>query len=225
MGHVAAHATVLLVHNQLLAGRAFKPLLLAAGLALVGKATTGEEAVALARALQPALVLFEPILGGAMSGVETIQQLKVSAPDSRVLVLSDSRDPDCVLEVMLAGACGYLLKDAGPEELVRGIEESAAGECVISPAVAGHLIDRLREREIPATVGSDDAAEAICAQLTDRELQIFKRLASGKTNQEIGEELSLSCNTVKNHVARILEKLQLDNRVQAAVQAVRAGIS
>jgi DNA-binding NarL/FixJ family response regulator len=102
---------------------------------------------------------------------------------------------------------------------------SAAGECVISTHIAGDLLDRIRERDIPVTARSEHARTAIRMILTERELEIFKRLASGESNQEIGRALSLSENTVKNHIASILAKLQLDNRIQAAVQAVRSGIS
>jgi DNA-binding NarL/FixJ family response regulator len=225
MVHLAAHAAVVLIHSHLLIGKALKPMLLAAGLAVVGEATAGDDTVELVRGLRPDLVLFELIPGDGMAGIETIQQLTATVPDSRVLVLAASQEPDVALAALLAGASGFLLEESGPEEIVQGIEDSVAGECAISPAVAGHLIDQLREREAPANMGSDVTGEAIRAQLTDRELQIFKRLASGKSNREIGDQLSLSRNTVKNHVASILEKLQLDNRVQAAVQAVRAGMS
>jgi DNA-binding NarL/FixJ family response regulator len=209
----------------MLIGKALRLLLLAAGLVVVGEVSVGEEAVELVRRLRPDLVLLELIPRGSISGIETIEALAASAPDSRVLVLAASHEPDLALEAMLAGASGYMLKNAGPEEIVRGVEQAAEGKCVISPEVAEQLIERLREREFPVTVGGDDPAEAICDRLTDRELEILRRLASGRTNEEIGEDLSLSCNTVKNHVASILEKLQLDNRVQAAVQAVRAGIA
>jgi two-component system NarL family response regulator len=140
-------------------------------------------------------------------------------------VLTGSEDPHEVVEAILAGASGYMLKSAPPEELVSAVRASAAGDCVISPQVAGGLLKRIRERDIPVTVRSEHSAAAIRAVLTERELAIFMRLASGKSNPEIGRELSLSENTVKNHIASILAKLQLNNRIQAAVQAVRAGIS
>jgi NarL family two-component system response regulator LiaR len=225
MDDLVALATIVLIDSPPLIGAALEQLLSAAGLSVIGDATTGEEGVGVAQKLRPDLVLLELILGGAMSGIETVQQLAVSVPNSRVLVLTATQEPELALEAMLAGANGYMLKDAPPEEIVRGVKESAAGKCVIAPAVAGRIFHRLRERETPATAASDSAAQAIRTQLTDREHEVFKRLASGKSNQEIGEELSVSTNTVKNHVASILEKLELDNRVQAAVQAVRSGIS
>jgi two-component system, NarL family, response regulator DegU len=102
---------------------------------------------------------------------------------------------------------------------------TAAGESVLSGQIAGKLLERIRERDIPVTATSESAAVAIRAALTERELEIFERLASGESNHEIGRELSLSTNTVSNHIASILAKLHLDNRIQAAVQAVRAGMS
>ena len=91
--------------------------------------------------------------------------------------------------------------------------------------IAGKLLQRIRERDIPITSTSENAASAIRAVLTERELEIFERLASGASNHDIAHELSLSTNTVRNHIASILAKLHLDNRIQAAVQAVRSGIS
>jgi two-component system NarL family response regulator len=173
---------------------------------------------------RPDVVLMELFLHG-MSGVKTIQQLSAIAPASRILVLTDSEDSSAVVEAILAGASGYMLKSAPPDELVGAVRASAAGDCAISPQVAGGLLERIRERDIPVTAGSEHAAAAIRAVLTERELEVFKRLASGGSNQEIGRELSLSENTVKNHIASILAKLQIDNRIQAAVQAVRSGIS
>jgi two-component system, NarL family, response regulator LiaR len=219
-----AQVTLVLVDSQELIRNALVQLLSAAGLDVVGEAASGEEGVRKVVDLRPDVVLVELALRG-MSGVETIQRLSVLAPASRLLVLTGSEDPHGVVEAILAGASGYMLKSAPPDELINAVRASAAGECVISPQVAGDLLDRIRERDIPVTVRSEHSAAAIRAVLTERELEIFKRLASGETNQGIGRELSLSENTVKNHIASILAKLQLDNRIQAAVQAVRSGIS
>jgi FixJ family two-component response regulator len=133
-----------------------------------------------------------------MSGVETIRRLSVLAPASRILVLTGSEDPHGVVEAILAGACGYMLKSAPPAELIGAVRSCAAGDSVISPQVAGFLLERIRERDIPVTVRSEHSAAAIRSVLTERELEIFKLLASGESNPEIGRELSLSENTVKN---------------------------
>ena len=103
---------------------------------------------------------------------------------------------------------------------------TAAGESVLSPLVAGALLERIRMQHAPAPPAADgDAAALIRSRLTARELDIFQRLASGQGNREIGRELALSANTVSSHIASILDKLQLGNRIQAAVQAVRSGIA
>jgi DNA-binding NarL/FixJ family response regulator len=158
------------------------------------------------------------------SGVGAVRQLSHLAPNSAILILTRT-EQNRVVEAIVAGASGYILKTATPAAIVAAIEATAAGEAVISSQIAGRLMDHIREREIPVTAASLDAAGAIRAVLTPRELEVFERLASGRTNDRIASELSLSTNTVANHIASILTKLHLDNRIQAAVQAVRSGIS
>jgi DNA-binding NarL/FixJ family response regulator len=219
-----AQVRLVLVDSHELIRVALGQLLTAAGANVVGETRSGDEGVRKVLKLRPDVVLVETALADT-SGVETIRKLSTLAPDSRILVLTDSHDPSRAVEAILAGACGYMLKSAPPEQIVGAVRASAAGDCVISPQVAGELVNRLREREVPLPARNENAATAIRAVLTERELEVFKRLASGESNQEIGRELSLSENTVKNHIRSILKKLQLNNRVQAAVQAVRAGIS
>jgi DNA-binding NarL/FixJ family response regulator len=136
-----------------------------------------------------------------ISGVEAIGRLGLLAPASRVLVLTRS-EQNRVAEAIVAGASGYILKSAPPQEIIAAIRATAAGECVLSPQIAGKLLQRIRERDIPVTATSECAALAIRASLS-----------------------SVSANTVSNHIASILAKLHLDNRIQAAVHAVRTGIS
>ena len=152
-----------------------------------------------------------------------IEQLGLLAPASRILVLTRS-EQNRVVEAIIAGASGYILKSAPADAIISAVQATAAGESVLSPQIAGKLLQRIRELDIPVK-NPDSAAVAIRAVLTDRELEIFKRLASGDSNHEIARELSLSTNTVANHIASILAKLHLENRIQAAVQAVRSGIS
>jgi len=217
--------TVVLVDNQGLIRRTLTQSLSAAGLEVVGEAKSGEEGVHLVVDVRPDVVLTDLFLPGS-SGVEMIQRLSVLAPASRILVLTGSEERARVVEAIIAGACGYILKDhAMPDEIVSAVTATAAGGCVISTHVAGSLLSRIRERDIPVTAGSENAATAIRAVLTERELEIFKRLAGGESNQAIGRVLNVSENTVKNHIASILAKLQLDNRIQAAVEAVRSRIS
>jgi DNA-binding NarL/FixJ family response regulator len=215
--------TVVLVDDEPLVQAALSQALTSGGLDLVGQAANAEDAVTIVVDVRPDVVLMDPRLAG-LSGVEAIEQLSLLAPASRILVLTRT-EQNRVVEAIVAGASGYILKSAAPEAIIAAIRATAAGESVLSSQIAGKLLDRIRERDIPVTATSQHAAGAIRAALTMRELEIFQRLASGKSNQDIGRELSLSANTVSNHIASILAKLHLDNRIQAAVQAVRAGIS
>lgn len=213
--------TVVLVDDEQLIRAALAGALLAGGLELVGEAASGEEAIELVVNVRPDVVLMELRLPG-ISGADAIEQLLLRAPASRVLVLTRGEE-NRVVEAIIAGASGYILKSASAETIVSAIRATAGGESVLSSQIAGKLLQRLRELDIPVN-SSDTAAGAIRAALTDRELQIFKQLASGRSNHEIARSLLLSPNTVANHIASILAKLHLENRIQAAVEAVRSGI-
>jgi DNA-binding NarL/FixJ family response regulator len=217
-----AHITVVLVDDEQLIRSALGQALSADGLDLVGEAANADAAINVVVDLRPDVVLIDLKLPGT-DGVKTIEQLALLAPATRILILTRS-EQNQVVEAIIAGASGYILKNAAPEAITTAIRATAAGECVISSQVAGKLLERIRERDIPIAA-STAAASAIRAVLTARELEIFTHLASGKTNQQIGHELALSTNTIHNHIASILHKLQLDNRIQAAVEAVRSGIS
>ena len=214
--------TVVLVDDEQLVRVALAQALSSSGLELVGEAVTGEHAIELVVDVRPDVVLMDLQLPG-MSGVQAIEQLGLLAPASRVLVLTRS-EQNRVVEAIIAGASGYILKSAPIEAIISAVKATAAGESVLSSKIAGKLLQRIREQDIPVKT-SALAAVAIRAALTDRELEIFKRLASGKSNQEIARELSVSPNTVANHLASILAKLHLENRIQAAADAVRSGIS
>lgn len=214
--------TVAVVDDEQLIRTALGGMLRAAGIELVGEAATGPDAIELVLDLRPDVVLLDIRLPG-VSGVQVIEQLGQLAPASRILVLTRS-EQNRVVEAIVAGASGYVLKSATPEAIVAAVRATAGGESVLSPQIAGKLLERIRELDLPAR-RRDREAVAIRAALTDRELEIFRRLAGGTTNHEIADELSVSTNTVSNHIASILAKLHLENRVQAAVQAVRSGIS
>jgi DNA-binding NarL/FixJ family response regulator len=123
------------------------------------------------------------------------------------------------MQAMMAGASGYMLKDASVEELTSGIRAAAAGESSISPRIASKLLAWLRDGHVERP-----ASGAVTADLSDREIEVLRLLAAGKGNAEIAAELFISPKTVKNHIASILVKLQIENRIQAAVYAVKAGI-
>jgi DNA-binding NarL/FixJ family response regulator len=193
-------------------------LLEAEGLDVVGDAADGGEAVRLVHETQPDVVVMDLHMPG-MDGVEATRQIAHSAPLTRVLTLTISADDDDVLNAILAGACGYILKDASLPELLRGIHAAARGESLVSPPIATKVLQRVR-----ATATSAQDAEAIRAELSERELQVLKLIANGKDNADIAAELHISPKTVKNHISNILMKLQIENRIQAAVYAVRSGI-
>jgi DNA-binding NarL/FixJ family response regulator len=215
--------TVVLVDDEPLIRRALAQTLTDGGLKVVGEAADGVGAIELVVELLPRVVLIDLRLPG-ISGVEVIDRLALLAPTSLTLVLARSEQIQ-VFEAIIAGASGYILKTAAPEQIVRAVRATAAGESVLSPQIAGKLLQRLRELDIPVTANGRAAASTIRAALTERELEIFTLLASGNSNQQIGHDLSLSTNTVSNHITSILAKLHLENRIQAAVQAVRSGIS
>jgi DNA-binding NarL/FixJ family response regulator len=214
--------TVVVVDDEHLIRSALAQALSNSGIELVGEAVSGEDAIEIVVDVRPDVVLMDLRLPG-ISGVRAIEQLSLLAPASRVLVLTRS-EQNRVVEAIIAGASGYILKSASSEAIIAAVRATAAGESVLSSQIAGKLLQRIRELDIPVK-DTDTAAVAIRAVLTVRELEIFTRLASGDSNHEIARELSLSTNTVANHIASILAKLHLENRIQAAVEAVRSGIS
>jgi two-component system, NarL family, response regulator LiaR len=213
---------VVLVDDHDLIRKVLRTSLESHGVEIVGEAAEGEAAIRVVLETGPDVVLMDLDMPG-LSGVEATRRLATLAPLSRVLVLTGSAAQKDVVDAIMAGATGYLIKDAPIEELIRAIEAVRAGESVVSSKIAGRILERVRDRDL-ASPGTDNPAEAIRAVLTDRELQVLKLLAAGKENREIAEQLHISPNTVKNQVASILAKLQLENRIQAAVHAVRSGI-
>jgi DNA-binding NarL/FixJ family response regulator len=209
---------VLLVDDHDLFRTGLRNLLEERDVQVTGEASTGEEAVRLVRELAPDVVVMDLHMPG-ISGIEAIRQIASFAPLARVLVLTISDHDEDVLHAILAGACGYLLKDASVDDLIRGIEAAAVGESLVSPAIAGKVLQQVR-----ATTISPEAADAVRAELSQRELDVLKLISSGKDNAMIAAELHISPKTVKNHISNILMKLQIENRIQAAVYAVRSGI-
>jgi DNA-binding NarL/FixJ family response regulator len=200
--------------HDLFRGGAVK-LLREQGVAVVGEAASGERAVALVPRLAPDVVLMDLNLPG-MSGVEATRALSELAPRSRIVVLTVLAADEDVLDALLAGACGYLLKDATIEQIVEGVEAATRGESLISSRVAGTLVRGVREYR-PPPAGID-------AQLTAREIEVLDLVSQGLDNRRIAGSLYISQHTVKNHIASILRKLAVENRIQAAVRAVRGGI-
>jgi DNA-binding NarL/FixJ family response regulator len=209
---------VLVVDDHDLFRAGLRNLLEEQGVNVVGEAENGETAIRLTSDLAPDVVIMDLNMPGA-GGVETTRRLSSLAPLSRVVVLTISADDDDVMNAVMAGACGYLLKDSSIQELIAGIRAASEGESLISPQIAAKVLQRLRAQSKDA-----DAAETIRAELSNRELQVLKLIANGKDNAQIARELFISPKTVKNHISNILMKLQIENRIQAAVYAVRSGI-
>ena len=209
---------VLVVDDHDLFRTGLRNLLEEEGVNVVGEAENGENAIRLASDLAPDVVIMDLNMPGA-GGVETTRRLSSLAPLSRVVVLTISADDDDVMNAVMAGACGYLLKDSSIQDLIAGIRAASEGESLISPQIAAKVLQRLRAQSKDA-----DAAETIRAELSDRELEVLKLIANGKDNAQIARELFISPKTVKNHISNILMKLQIENRIQAAVYAVRSGI-
>jgi len=200
-----ASPRVLLVDDHDLFRTGLRNLLEEEGVDVVGEAAAGDDALRYVLELQPDVVATKKIIA--------------YAPLTRVVVLTISDQDGDVMEAIFAGACGYLLKDASVEDVMRGIQAAAVGESLISPTIAGKVLERIR-----AATASPEAAEAIRAELSDREIEVLKLIANGKDNAQIAADLHISPKTVKNHISNILMKLQIENRIQAAVYAVRSGI-
>jgi DNA-binding NarL/FixJ family response regulator len=184
----------------------------------VADASSGAAALRRAASFGPDVVVMAMDLPG-MSGVEAAPRLLEIAPLASILILSDAGGHVGVLEAVRAGASGYLLKDAPFGEIVAGVRAAAAGDSAFAPRVAGALLASVRENGVTATGQPDPAS----CHLSSREVDVLALLTRGLGNAEIADELFLSSNTVKIHVARLLQKLGVDNRVQAATFATRHG--
>ena len=215
------HVRVVVADDHVLFRRGLAGVLQQHCMEVVGEVSNGKLAVEQWRALRPDVVVMDYSMP-VMDGVEATREILAEDPTARVLMLTITADEAPVLDAMLAGACGYQLKDAPSVDLVRAVFAAAVGESLISPRIAAHLVKRLRDT---APAHSALAAVGDTGELTTREVEILCLVAEGKENSQIGEELYISPKTVKNHVANILDKLEIENRIQAAVFAVRTGIA
>jgi DNA-binding NarL/FixJ family response regulator len=190
------------------------------GIQVVGDAANGADAVDLAQRLDPDVVIMDLAMPG-LDGVEATRRIVASGARARVLVLTGS-DGTQALEALIAGAAGYLVKDSGLDRIADAVHAAARGESALCPRVAGRLVERLRALE--AAHDTDRRFERRPA-LTPREAEVLRLVSAGRDNHAIGESLYISPSTVKHHVTAILHKLGVQNRVQAAVEAVRIGVA
>jgi DNA-binding NarL/FixJ family response regulator len=209
---------VLIADDQRLVRTGFRVILASEpDIDVVGEASDGVEAVQLVRELRPDVVLMD-IRMPRLDGLEATRQLLVHS-DTRVVILTTFDSDDYVYEALRAGASGFLLKDAPADQLLAAIRCAADGDALIDPSVTRRLIGRFARSLRP-----DDVAPTRLRQLTERELQVLRLIARGRSNSEIAADLVIEESTVKSHVGRILTKLDLRDRVQAVVLAYESGL-
>ncbi|GEB47658.1 MULTISPECIES: response regulator [Streptomyces] len=216
----ASPLRVLIADDQDMVRTGFRMILQAQpGVEVVGEAADGAECVELARRLRPDVCLVD-IRMPKLDGLEVTRLLAgPRAPDPlRVVVVTTFDQDDYVYGALRGGACGFLLKDAGPGLLVEAVRAAARGDALVSPAVTVRLLEQLGEQP---SAGQDEPSQG---PLTERELDVARLVAVGRTNQEICEELYVSLSTVKSHLASIQAKLELRNRVEIAAWAWRCGV-
>jgi DNA-binding NarL/FixJ family response regulator len=211
---------VLIVDDQALVRAGFRMILEAEqDMEVVGEAADGREAVDEARRLRPDVVLMD-VRMPEVDGIEATRRLLGDAADTKVVMLTTFDMDEYVYDALRAGASGFLLKDVPPEQLVAGIRAVASGDALLAPSVTRRVIEEFVRRP-PASVRT---LPAKLDDLTARELEVLKLIARGLSNAEIATELFVSETTVKTHVAHVLMKLDLRDRVQAVVLAYESGL-
>jgi NarL family two-component system response regulator LiaR len=185
------------------------------GMEVVGEAPDGIQAVEMAHSLKPDIILLDLVMP-RKGGLEAIREIKEQDPQARILVLTSFAEDENVYAAIKAGAQGYLMKDASPQNILAAIREVHRGEPSMAPSVAQKLMRELqRSSDLPPSE----------EPLTEREVEVLKLLAQGLQNKEIAEELVISERTVSTHVSNILSKLHLANRTQAALYALKEGLA
>jgi NarL family two-component system response regulator LiaR len=188
---------------------------------VVGEAINGLDALDLANRLQPDIVLLDIVMP-EMDGIQATSRIIECSPRSRVIILTSFGEEDRVLPAIRAGAQGYLLKDIPPRQLVQAVRDAFLGKVQLHPDVAKKLMAVAAAKNQPITASSSENSED---NLTEREKEVLSLIAEGRNNREIAEQLVISEKTVKTHVSNILNKLHLDDRTQAAIYALRHGLS
>jgi len=193
---------------------------------VVGQAEDGREALILVHSLKPDVVLMD-LQMPVMDGVEAIKHIRAKAPQVQVIILTTFADDDYIYEGIAAGARGYLLKDAPPDQLIEAIRAACRGESLLDPEVAARILDRFSSligRDSPAQSAQTNAPPRIQIKLTPRELDVLRLMVQGDRNKEIAQTLVIAERTVKIHVGNILGKLNVTNRTEAVALAIQLGL-
>lgn len=214
---------ILLVDDHQLFREGVKRILeMEESMTVIGESANGYDAIRLARELSPDIILMD-INMPKMNGVEATARLKKAGVDARVIILSIHDDENYVRETLRNGADGYLLKEMDTDALIEAVQTVSNGQCYIHPKVTGKVIDEFRRLAQEAC--EPDEGECVFDShyeaLTRRELEVLQLMAEGKSNRTIGQELFISEKTVKNHVSSILQKLNVQDRTQAVVLAIK----
>lgn len=210
---------VLLVDDHILFRKGVQAVLAArSDMEVVGEASDGLEAIALARETMPDVILMDITMPGC-DGLEATRRIKEEMPYVKIFMLTVSDTDEDLFEAIKSGAQGYLIKDVKAKQLFDALEGVARGEAALSGVIAARILKEYDR----ASAGADEELETT-ESLTQREIEVLELVVQGKTNQEIAESLIISESTVKNHLRNILGKLHLRNRIQAAVYAVREGL-
>jgi RNA polymerase sigma factor (sigma-70 family) len=186
---------------------------------IVGEAATGRQAVERARRLSPDVVLMD-VRMPELDGIAATRELARVAPDIRVLILTTFEQDDYIFGALRAGASGFLLKRARPEELIAAVHTIAAGESLLSPTITRRVIDRMAQQPTPELANQTKLDE-----LTPREREVFQLTARGLSNREIASALTVEESTIRTHVKRILMKLDLRDRIQVVIFAYETGVN
>jgi DNA-binding NarL/FixJ family response regulator len=211
---VADAITVLVVDDHAVVREGLRTFLeLQDGIAVVGEASDGEEAVRQAEALKPDVVLMDLVMP-RLDGVGAMRELRRRLPATRVIVLTSFAEDERLLPAIQSGAAGYLLKNVAPTELARAVRAAHAGEALLDPVIAARLVDAIAQ----------PPGEPASERLTSREQEVLALIARGFSNKRIARELGIAEKTVKTHVGHVLAKLGVTDRTQAAVHAVRMGL-
>lgn len=182
---------------------------------VIAEAASGEEAVRLVAQYTPDVVLMDLLMPG-IGGVEATRQVRKISPSTQVIILTSYENDEHIFPAIRAGALSYVLKDIDPDELAEAVRRAHAGEAILNPRIAARLVQEMH--------GNREENNNPFSDLTDREMDVLREIASGKSNREIAETLVISEKTVKTHITNILSKLHLADRTQAAVYAWQEGI-